>query len=119
MRIHHLALRSDDVARSGAFYRDLLRLPELRRIAGEDGELRALWLDAEGAILMIERALRGRGSESGSGHLLALRVDDLGAWEARLAAAGVPIVDRTPHTLYASDPDGHRIGLSTYVLTAG
>jgi hypothetical protein len=41
-------------------------------------------------------------------------VDDLAAWEARLARAGIPIVDRTAHTLYVHDPDGHRVGLSVY-----
>ena len=62
---------------------------------------------------MLERALRGRGSNDGSGHLLAFGVDDLASWEARLAAGGIPIVDRTAHTLYVQDPDGHRVGLTS------
>jgi len=67
---------------------------------------------------MLEHALRGEGPESGSGHLLALEVDDLAAWERRLAEAGVAIVDRTPATLYVRDPDGHRVGLTVHPRSA-
>jgi hypothetical protein len=63
---------------------------------------------------MLERGLRGAGPDSGSGHLLAFIVDELGAWEVRLRAHGVSVVDRTPATLYVSDPDGHRVGLSVH-----
>ena len=51
---------------------------------------------------------------TGSGHVLALEAEDLRAWEERLAAAGVPIDDRTAETLFVRDPDGHRVGLSAH-----
>jgi catechol 2,3-dioxygenase-like lactoylglutathione lyase family enzyme len=110
--IHHLALRVADVERSGAFYSDLLGLPVRRRLEDERG-LRALWLEGP-VVLMLERELRGGGGPEGSGHLLALAVDDLEAWSERLRAAGVEVVDRTEHTLYFRDPDGHRVGVSTF-----
>ena len=113
LAIHHLALRVADPDRSAAFYSGVLGLPALRRHDGPGG-VRAIWLRAGGAVLMLERALRGAGLPEGSGHLLSLQVEDLAAWEARLAAAGVPIDDRTEHTIYARDPDGHRVGLSDY-----
>lgn len=109
--IHHLALRVADVERSRAFYAGLLGLPELRRFE-EEGRLRSVWLQAGDAVLMLESRLRGGGPEGGSGHLLAFPVDDLHAWAQRLAAAGVAVLDRTEHTLYVRDPDGHRVGLS-------
>jgi catechol 2,3-dioxygenase-like lactoylglutathione lyase family enzyme len=109
--IHHLALRVRDPGRSAAFYSGLLGLPELRRCE-EAGALRSVWLGAGETVLMLERRLRGRGAEEGSGHLLAIAVRDLPAWERRLAAAGVPVDDRTEHTIYLRDPDGHRVGLS-------
>ena len=115
MRLHHLALLVANCERARAFYGDLLGLPEVRRVAGE-GALHAVWLRAGDAVLMLERGLRGAGHEASSGHLLALAADDLPGWEARLDAAGFPIVDRTPHTLYVQDPDGHRVGLSSYPL---
>jgi glyoxylase I family protein len=114
-RIHHVALRVADCERAAAFYSGLLGLVERRRLL-DGSTLRAIWLEIGGALLMLERALRGRGPEDGSGHLIAFAVDDLGAWERRLGAAGVAVEDRTAHTLYVRDPDGHRVGLSTFPL---
>jgi catechol 2,3-dioxygenase-like lactoylglutathione lyase family enzyme len=113
MRIHHLALRVEDCERAAAFYSRVLGLSERRRLF-EGGTLRAIWLEADGALLMLERTLRGSGADAGSGHLLAFAIEELGEWERRLAAAGVAVEDRTPSTLYVRDPDGHRVGLSRY-----
>ena len=113
LTVHHLALRVSDCARAAAFYSGLLGLPELRRFEDASG-LRSIWLRAGDVVLMLETSLRGRGPAEGSGHLLALSVGSLADWEARLQAAGVAVDDRTPHTLYVRDPDGHRIGLTVY-----
>jgi catechol 2,3-dioxygenase-like lactoylglutathione lyase family enzyme len=112
-RLHHLALRVADCERARAFYSGLLGLPEVRRIE-EGGTLRAVWVAAGETVIMLERALRGAGAPSGSGHVLALAAGDLAVWEARLAAARVPLDDRTPETLFVRDPDGHRVGLSVH-----
>lgn len=112
-RLHHLALRVSDCERSLAFYSGLLGLPEVRRFE-EGGAARAVWLRAGDALIMLERRLRGAGPAGGSGHLLAFEADGLEAWERRLAAAGVPIDDRTAQTLFIRDPDGHRVGLSVH-----
>jgi catechol 2,3-dioxygenase-like lactoylglutathione lyase family enzyme len=110
-----VALRVADCERAALFYTRVLGLAERRRLP--DGKApRAIWLEAGGAVLMLERTLRGAGAEEGSGHLLAFAVDDLAAWEQRLGAAGVAIDDRTENTLYVRDPDGHRVGLSTFPL---
>ena len=37
-------------------------------------------------------------------------------WEQRLREAGIPVDDRTESTLFVSDPDGHRVGLSVYAI---
>ena len=114
-RLHHLALRVADLARAEAFYAGLLGLAVVARHADPGGAPRSLWLDlGGGALLMLERALRGAGPNGGSAHLLALAVDDLAPWEDRLAAAGVAVDDRSAFTLYLRDPDGHRVGLSVY-----
>ncbi len=113
-RLHHLALRVSDCDRSAAFYGGLLGLRERRRLTDGEGGLRAVWLEAGEVVVMLERRLRGCGPEQGSGHLLSLAVDDLEAWRGRLLEAGVPIDDSTPTTLFVRDPDGHRVGLSTY-----
>jgi catechol 2,3-dioxygenase-like lactoylglutathione lyase family enzyme len=113
MRIHHLALRVRDPERAAAFYAGLLGLPELRRFE-ESGALRSIWLGAGETVIMLERVLKGPGPESGSAHVIAFAVDDLSAWEARLDHAGATVTDRTPYTLYVSDPDGHRVGLTVF-----
>jgi glyoxylase I family protein len=112
--IHHIALRVADVERSRAFYSGLLGLRELRRFEEEPEGLRSVWLAAGPAVVMLEKRLKGAGSDAGSGHVLALAVDSLREWEERLRAAGIAVDDRTAYTLYLRDPDGHRVGLSVY-----
>lgn len=51
MRLHHLALRTRDVDRLVAFYRQALELPPWPAQAGN-----GVWLALDGAVLMIERA---------------------------------------------------------------
>lgn len=109
MRIHHLALRVRDLEAAREFYCGLLGLEEMKR----DGS-RSIWLRAGDAGLMLERTLRGKGPDAGSGHVLAFAAEDLELWEEKLTAAGIPIEDRTAATLYVRDPDGHRVALSVY-----
>jgi catechol 2,3-dioxygenase-like lactoylglutathione lyase family enzyme len=113
VRIHHIALQAADCEGTARFYREVLGLAEVRRQV-EGGKLRSVWLAAGEAMLMIETSLRGRPDAAGSRHLLCFAVDDLPSWEARLRAAGVAVEDRTGSTLYVSDPEGHRVGLSVY-----
>ncbi len=112
MRLHHLAVEVRDLARSEAFYAGVLGLPVLRRLADDGGRPRAIWLALGDAVLMLERRLKLAGpGPARAAHLPALAVHDLAAWRARLAAAGVAVADRTAHTLYVRDPDGHPVGL--------
>ena len=113
--IHHVALRVADPERSRAFYGGVLGLVEARRFEA-DGRVRSIWMHAGDAVVMLEREIKGAGPAAGSGHVLSFAIDDLAAWEARLAAAGVTISDRTAATLFVNDPDGHRVGLSVYPL---
>jgi catechol 2,3-dioxygenase-like lactoylglutathione lyase family enzyme len=113
--LHHLALRVVDPEIAARFYSGVLGLSEARRKV-VDGTVMAVWLRLGDAMLMLERELRGKGAATGSGHLVALAVDDLVTWETRLARMGIAIEDRTEHTLYVRDPDGHRVGLSYFVF---
>jgi glyoxylase I family protein len=111
--IHHLALRSRDPAATEHFYVSVLGLKILER----HDERGSVWLEASGAVVMVERAEDGEPViAAGTRELVAFAIDDLPAWRRRLAEAGVEIEGETPYTLYVRDPDGRRVGLSTYAF---
>jgi catechol 2,3-dioxygenase-like lactoylglutathione lyase family enzyme len=117
-RIHHLALGAHDVARVAAFYAKL-GLDEVARHTNSDGTLRAVWLDAGGSLLMIEktRAPRSWVENIGAGpFLVALSVsaEERSEMERVLEGLGASIESRTDYTSYARDPEGNRIALSHY-----
>lgn len=113
--IHHLALRVRSCEVSLSFYSVVFGLVETKRFE-EGGRLRAAWMRAGDVVVMLERSLRGRGPDDGSGHVLVFAAADLLAAEEKLRRLGIPLSDRTPSTLYFQDPDGHRCGLSVYEL---
>jgi catechol 2,3-dioxygenase-like lactoylglutathione lyase family enzyme len=112
MRVHHLAFRTKDLARLEAFYVGVLGFAVRERKGA-----RSVWLDAEGVIVMLERAEEGEPEVAErSMELVAFAVEagGLASWEKRLATKGVTIEARTNFTLYVRDPDGRRVGLSCY-----
>jgi glyoxylase I family protein len=131
---HHFAIKVRDLPTVERFYRDVLGLSVLRRWPATIGEGdRSVWLDTgdgAGTFLALEtlageQPTGGASVEARSGdtaapadepghHLLALRIarNQRGPWEARLAAAGVTISSRTEYTIYFTDPEGNRLGLS-------
>jgi catechol 2,3-dioxygenase-like lactoylglutathione lyase family enzyme len=112
MRLHHLAFRTPDLARLERFYVEALGLAVVRRQEG-----RSVWLDAEGALLMLELSEGDETSPApGSKELVAFAVaaDSRASCTARLARVGVGVEASTDYTLYVRDPDGRRIGLSSY-----
>ena len=113
LRIHHLALRARDPSATEHFYVSVLGL----RVMARHDDRGSVWLDASGAMVMVERAEDGEPAiDAGSRELVAFAIDDLPAWRLRLAQAGVNVEGETPYTLYFRDPDGRRVGLSTYAF---
>jgi hypothetical protein len=126
--VHHVAIAVHDLEAVEAFYTGVLGLPILRRwpmtdeMTGDVKRDRSVWLDlGEGAFLALERAAdaevvrAGAPADRAHGYLMiALRIARAAraTWEARLAASGVAVVDRTAYTLYVVDPEGNRVGLS-------
>lgn len=114
MRVHHIALRCSDIQRAEGFWRGVFGLEVVRR----DGD-RAVWLDLDGAVLMLERAAPAEPlPAAGSMDFLALAVtpEARADFERRCASHGVSIEHETAHTRYVRDPDGRRVGVSTYPL---
>ena len=111
--VHHIALRVRDCGVAARFYEQAFGLREIRRVESDES-LRAVWLDAGDTVLMLELSLRVSGPADGSGHVLIFPAADLAAAEERFLALGIEIKDRTASTLYVSDPDGHRTGVSTF-----
>ena len=117
MKVHHIAIQVSDLARARTFYVEVLGLPEVRR------QSHAVWVEAAGTLLMLEHCPDQTApppwqSERAGLHLLALAIEvgSREVWRARLLAAGAPLEGETAFTLYTRDPDGTRIGLSSYPL---
>lgn len=112
MRLHHLAFRTADLARAERFYVDVLGLPVLRRT-----DDRSVWLDAAGTILMLERRDAAEPAVPTATKELvcfAIAPHERAALAARLHDAGATVEERTAYTLYFRDPDGRRIGVSSF-----
>jgi catechol 2,3-dioxygenase-like lactoylglutathione lyase family enzyme len=112
--LHHLALRSADVDRTVAFYRDLFGFSPAR-----DERPRSQWLRlGGGAVLMVEtRKPDEPAHATGALELIAFGVSAEKKEEIRRVALDRGCYDgETPHTVYLRDPDGRRVGASTYPL---
>lgn len=114
VRVHHIALRCNDITLAEAFWTSLFGLAPVRR----DGN-RAVWLALGDAVLMLERAEPGEARPpDGAMDFIALAVTapQRGDFLARCAASGVGVEHQTAHTVYVRDPDGRRVGVSSYPL---
>lgn len=122
--LHHATLISSDLARTTAFYRDVLGLALLRETANDDDPgARHFWFGADtagspgGLVSFLEYAEMGAGTQgAGATHHLALAVgssDEVGAWREYLQSREVPtteVYSRSGLTsIYLRDPDGHII----------
>jgi catechol-2,3-dioxygenase len=115
-RLNHAVLYVRDVARSVAFYRDVLGFDVITEIGGKAAFLRAEGSTNDHDLGLFEVGAGAGPSEAGRATVglyhLAWEVDtlrDLEALAARLAAAGA-LVGMSDHSttksLYGQDPDG-------------
>ena len=113
-RLHHIAIRAADVDAALAFYRDCFGLAIVR-----DQRPRSVWLGlSDGAVLMIEGRSAGEPAvPAGSLELMAFRASSgekaaIRAWAIRAGCFD----GETEHTVYLRDPEGRRLGVSTFPL---
>lgn len=112
MRVHHVAFRTHDLPRLERFYVDVLGLTVKTRLGQ-----RSVWLVAGDAILMLEKAAPDEPKiPQGSMEFFAFAVTEAQKIPLvdRLLALGVSIEHRTEYTVYFRDPDGRRVGLSSF-----
>lgn len=120
VRIHHLALRTADVGKLVSFYAGILGLAVVESHGtSANRHAERAWLSIGDGVLMIERRdVDEPAVVAGTKELIAFAVsaDEREAFVERLANAGTAIEARTEHTLYFRDPDGRRVGVSSYPL---
>ena len=111
-RLHHAALRAQDIEATVSFYVAILGVEVVRSEAP-----RSVWLGlSEDSVLMIEAREAGEPAVPvGSLELLAFHIDPQRKKVVRELAIERGWFDgETAHTVYVRDPDGRRVGLSTY-----
>jgi len=114
LRLHHIAIRASDVEAMQEFYASMLGLEIVR-----DQRPRSVWLGlADGAVLMIEARDAGEPAVvAGSRELVAFRASPASKAAVRERALRAGCFDgETEHTVYLRDPEGRRLGVSTYPL---
>lgn len=114
LRLHHIAIRAMDVEKSLEFYTSVLGFGIVR-----DQRPRSVWLGlCDGSVVMIEA--RGAGEPTvpaGSLELMAFRVSPAEKTLVRERAIKAGCFDgETEHTVYLRDPEGRRLGVSTFPL---
>jgi catechol-2,3-dioxygenase len=115
-RLHHIALRTRDLDGLVAFYARWFRLSVVR-----ETRPRSVWLGlGPEAVLMIELADADEPAPArGSLDLIALAVSAERRTLLREELVRAALLEgETQHTLYFRDPDGRRVGVSSYPLFA-
>ena len=115
LEFHHLAIRSNDVVGVAAFYCEVFDL-----IVARDLLPKSIWLGlAHDSMLMIEAREPGEPAPSeGSLDMFAMRVTPTFREVVKQRAVDRGCFDgETEHTVYVRDPEGRRVGVSTFDLT--
>jgi glyoxylase I family protein len=113
--LHHVALRTRDVVGLTQFYQTVLEFEVVREQPGY-----SVWLRLGDAVLMIEQATALEpGIPQNTMDLLCFAVNEptREVVRNRLATLQKPLEGETGYTTYFRDPDGRRVGVSTYVFT--
>jgi catechol 2,3-dioxygenase-like lactoylglutathione lyase family enzyme len=117
-RLDHVSLNVTDRARSIAWYRDVLGLPQLNQPTADDEPVFVGQPGLQFGLFQAQRASPAREAESAGLRHVALVVDDLDAAKERLRSNDVTFRYEdhgNALSVYFDDPDGHVLELTTYV----
>lgn len=106
-------MRTRDLPRLEAFYAKVLGLQPIHRAEGR------VWLRAGDAVLMLEAAEPGEPEIPANCKefiAFAISANERPSRRNAIEQSGWVIEAETPHTLYLRDPDGRRVGLSSYAV---
>jgi len=119
--INHIALKVLDLKKMAKFYTLLLNQDPYQEQHDPEGQLRSVWFDLEGTILMLEisNKLNEKIDESNQSlgwHLLALSISkhDRGKWHKKLEDLNIEVIKETDYSIYFLDPEMNRLTLSHY-----
>lgn len=105
--LHHVAIGTKNLSVMREFYLKLPGMEILREHYDEAGELRSTWyLMTHNIILMLEKKEKPKAPE-------ALVFSCVGLKDIELLNE-LALTEKTKYSVYYSDPDGNKIGYSTY-----
>jgi catechol 2,3-dioxygenase-like lactoylglutathione lyase family enzyme len=116
-RLDHVSINVTDRARSIAWYRDVLGLPQLNEPTADDEPVFMGDPGLQFGLFQSEVVSPPREPESSGVRHIALVVGDLDAAKERLDAQGVsyrPEDHGNALSVYFRDPDGNTLELTTY-----
>jgi len=117
-RLDHVSLNVVDRARSIAWYRDVLGLPQLNQPTEDDEPVFLGQPGLQFGLFQAQIQSPAREPESSGLRHIALVVGDLDAAQERLGSHGVEFIYENHGnalSVYFRDPDGHVLELTTYV----
>ena len=117
-RLDHVSLNVVDRARSIAWYRDVLGLPQLNQPTEDDEPVFLGQPGLQFGLFQAQIQSPAREPESSGLRHIALVVGDLDAAQERLGSHGVEFRYENHGnalSVYFRDPDGHVLELTTYV----
>ncbi|EPG73245.1 hypothetical protein LEP1GSC058_2540 [Leptospira fainei serovar Hurstbridge str. BUT 6] len=107
--IHHIAIATDHPDLLKIFYDRLPGIEFEKDNLLSDGSIRSTWFRCGEALIMIEREEFRKGPQA-----LVFDAKSSDIKKQIEMQLGDKIEDRTEYTIYLRDPDGNRIGYSSY-----
>ncbi|MCZ8343489.1 MAG: VOC family protein [Leptospira sp.] len=105
--IHHIAIGTENPQILAEFYLKIPGTNLSKKFFYESGKLRSVWIECGSLLLMFETGKK----EAPKALVLGLE-GEIESWKIFLESTA--IVQKTDFTYYFLDPDGNRLGLSTY-----